>query len=555
MDYKTTLYSIFAPRKTEFAVPGYQRAYAWEADKQVAQFLTDIKEHPEGLERYHFGHFLFEITPSQRDKFWIIDGQQRLTTAVLFLAAICRKLAAYPEQAAAIHNLRQEFLVSADGRYKFRTVDYDNNFYINLVIEDRPDQTDTSSRRRLQEAFHYFQEALQSETLETILKWKNVLEDATITTDTIENKAEAIQVFTFQNDRGKDLTNLEKLKATLMLKLFLSAQYSAVDPNDAIHYMEREFESIYKTVEQLKIMDEDGLLNYHTIAFLGESDTSLVRVKKAMDRQSHSDLTNWIKEFVVNLKSSFLYGIHIQDIAKGNNSVGDLLFLDRANSFPLLLKLLHYHHDLGTLTKHLRLIEIILFRLTYTTGRYYTNSLPSVAYRYQGDAEALKNDLLGYAQRGFKHYWSFERDFIAYLQGDHHYTLISRYLLWKYENSLRKAAKEPQMLYPEFINMYGVNNLDTTLDHWAPQNPEAVVYDDEFKERFLHNIGNLVLSSRGRNSRDNNSLPNDRTTESVLLSRQALEPFRGNWGKDNIKNRQIEIVNFALTHWNPELVL
>jgi hypothetical protein len=381
-----------------------------------------------------------------------------------------------------------------------------------------------------------------------------VLEDAIITTDTIEDKAEAVQVFTFQNDRGKDLTNLEKLKATLMLKLFLAARYSTSDPSNAIQYIEREFESIYRTIEQLTIVDEDGVLNYHTIAFLGESDTSLVRVKKAMDRQNHNDLTTWIKEFVVNLKSSFLYGLQIQDAAKGNNSVGDLLFLDRANSFPLLLKLLHYHRDLGTLQKHLRLIETILFRLNYTTGRYYTNSLPSVAYRYQGDPDTLKNELLGYAQKGFQQYWSFERDFKAYLQGDHHYILLSRYLLWKYENSLRKVAREPQMLYPEFINMYGVNNLDITLDHWTPQNPEGAPYTDEFKEKYLHNIGNLVLSSRGRNSRDNNSLPRDRTTESVLLTRQALEPFRDTWGKDNIKHRQIEIVNFALTHWNPELV-
>lgn len=382
-----------------------------------------------------------------------------------------------------------------------------------------------------------------------------MLEDATITTDTIEDKAEAVQVFTFQNDRGKDLTNLEKLKATLMLRIFLSARYTGIDPIDAIQFIEREFESIYKTVELLNIVDEDGLLNYHTIAFLGESDTSLTRVKKAIDRQSQSDLTAWIKKFVVNLKSSFLYGLHIQDTAKGNNSVGDLLFLDRANSFPLLLKLLHYHRDLGVLTKQLRLIEIILFRLNYTTGRYYTNSLPSVAYRYQGDADMLKNDLMGYAQKGFQHYWNFERDFITYLQGDHHYVLLSRYLLWKYENFLRKEAKEPQMLYPEFINMYGVNNLDTTLDHWAPQTPEGIIYDDEFKESYLHNIGNLVLSSRGRNSRDNNSLPHDRTTESVLLSRQALEPFRDNWGKENIKNRQLEIINFAQTHWNPDLIL
>jgi hypothetical protein len=113
-------------------------------------------------------------------------------------------------------------------------------------------------------------------------------------------------------------------------------------------------------------------------------------------------------------------------------------------------------------------------------------------------------------------------------------------------------VKEPAMLFPEFSNLYGTAKFENTIDHWTPQNPYDVVYEQEFNQKYLHNIGNMVLSTRSRNASDSNNLPSDRSTISVLISRQKLEPFKGKWGKDEIKNRQKEIVDFAKEYWNPD---
>jgi hypothetical protein len=556
MDHKTTLNNIFSPRKTQFAVPSYQRAFSWDHDKHIKQFMADLQEHPDSMEHYHFGHFLFETSAIEKDKFWIIDGQQRMTTAILFFAAVYRKLIDAPAHAQTARNMLNEYITNADGQQKFKTVDYDNNFYINLIIEDREDKVDTASRRRLKTAFKYLQEEIKNAPIETVLRWKDILENANITTDTVDDKAEAVQVFTFQNDRGKELTNLEKLKATLMMQIFLASKFSEIDPGDSIRFVEREFETIYKAVERLTIMGEDALLNYHTISFFGESDTTLPLIKKVLASQEEEKKQPWIKEFIVDLKRSFEYALNIEEESKGQNHIGDLLFLDQANSFPLLLKLFHYHEKDPQMGSILRLVEIILFRLKYTLGNYYTNYLPSIAYQYDGiDLPALKDLLRHHAKNGFKHYWNFEGDFLKYLNGDNHYWLPSRYLLWKHENQLRNKAKDAPMLYPEFNNLYGPFKLDNTIDHWAPQNPGNIEYDEEFKEKYLHNIGNLVLSSRSRNASDNNNMPEDRSTLSILLSRQVLEPYRASWGKERIRERQQQIVAFSKQYWDPDTVV
>src|SRR5690606_25974383 len=69
---------------TKLKVPSYQRAYAWE-EEQLNQFVSDMLEMKD-KGGYYYGHFILEKT---NDGFEIIDGQQRLTTFILFLI-VCR---------------------------------------------------------------------------------------------------------------------------------------------------------------------------------------------------------------------------------------------------------------------------------------------------------------------------------------------------------------------------------------------------------------------------------------------------------------------------------
>lgn len=556
MDQKTTIARIFSPRKSRFAIPNYQRAYSWEVgkdkDKHVPQFLKDLEEHPESVAQYHMGHFLFEQDKTDKDKHWIIDGQQRMTTVVIFLSCIHNRLKQMPEHSKEAANISNEYLKNTDDQQKFETVGYDNNFFLSTVIENRHDKIDTRSRRRIKEAFDYLTDKIEQASIEEVLRWKELAENAKITTDAVEDKAEATQIFTFQNDRGKDLTNLEKLKAFLMLQIFLACKDSAADPNHAISFVEKEFESIYKALEKIEIADEDQVLNYHTTAFLSHTESAIESVKSAIKKIERKDQQNWIKDFAVALKHSFEFVITIEAKTRTYSYTADVLYLDQPNSFPLLLKLFHYNTEELQMERALRIVEVILFKCKYTTGNYYSNYLPLIANRYNGDMNKLRDELLYYSKRGFKEYWSFEGNFVKYLEGDNHYTSLTRYLLWKYENSLRDSIKEPRMLFPEFSNLYGTLRFENTIDHWTPQNPEDIQYEAEFKEKYLHNIGNMVLSTRSRNASDSNELPANRSTISVLVSRQKLEEYKGIWGKDQIKKRQNEIVEFAKKYWNTD---
>lgn len=553
MDYKSTINDIFSTRKNLFAVPNYQRAFSWEREKQIKQFFKDIKEHPSSVSQYHFGHFLFEEDEYNKNKFWIIDGQQRLTTIVIFLSCVYNKLKDNEDYKTVTTNIYNEYLINTDGYQKFATVTYDNNFFENLIIRKVEDKADTRSRKRILEAFEYFTAEFdkQEVSIKDIIHWKDLIENAKITTDSVSDKAEATQLFTFQNDRGKDLTELEKLKSFLMFNIYLDCNISDKNPNSNINYIEKEFEIIYQSLELIKIADEDQILNYHTIAFLSNYDTSLERVKKVLLKQA--DKSNWIKDFAVGLKKSFLSVVTIQKSKNRESLLGDVLYLDQYNAFPLVLKLFHFH-EIEQIRNSLRLIEIILFKKEYTVGRYQSNHLHQTALNFNSNLSELDNQLLDFANNGFKWYWNFTRDFESKLEGNNHYHKSTRYLLWKYENSLRAIIREPSMSYNDFANSYGKFNLQNTLDHWTPQKPDGIEYSQEFKDHFLNNIGNLVLATRGRNSSDSNDLPIDRKTHSVLIQRQKLEPFKENWTEVEIKNRQDEIVTFAKKYWNPNTI-
>lgn len=559
MDYRNTISDIFSPRKNSFAVPTYQRAYSWEVgvdeDKHVPQFLTDLKEHPETVSQYRLGHFLFEQDKLDRNRFWVIDGQQRMTTVVIFMSCICWRLKQEPEMDNDANNLFNEYLRNTDGKQKFQTVDYDNNYFSNLIIDQDSDIADTRSRKRIIDARNYFLKQVTDADIATVLSWKRLVENAKITIDKVEDKAEATQIFTFQNDRGKQLTGLEKLKAYLMLQVYLACKTKGTDPNESISFIEKEFEAIYTSLEKIDIVDEDQVLNYHITAFVGLSGTAMERVKQAFGKLLQDEVQKWLKDFAVSLKKSFQYTLKIQETRNRYSHIPDVLHLDTPNSFPLLLKLYYYHQSDKEFDNLIRIVEIILFKCKYTTGNYYSNYLPNRALEYQGDVNALREKLLEYAKKGFKDYWSFDANFVQYLEGDNHYFHLTKYLLWKYENSLRKEVKEQPMLYAEFFNLYGSAKFENTIDHWAPQNPDTVEYEEEFNQKYLHNIGNMVLSTRSRNASDSNDLPSGRSTFSILISRQRLEPFKANWNRENIKKRQEEIVLFAKSYWNPDYLV
>ena len=155
-------------------IPNYQRAYSWE-EKHCKQFLDDLIEQ-KGKD-YYLGQLLFEV---DGDIFYIIDGQQRLTTSVLLISAISEKLSSIDTQ--EIQNL---YLSN-----KFKTIEDDQTLFKrctrkHIVIIN--DYAETTSQKRILNAYNYFYSNLpesESVLMDIIMS----LENALITSFFIDDK-------------------------------------------------------------------------------------------------------------------------------------------------------------------------------------------------------------------------------------------------------------------------------------------------------------------------------------------------------------------------------
>jgi uncharacterized protein with ParB-like and HNH nuclease domain len=290
MERESTIRILFKDDRIQFSIPSYQRAYSWEKDKQINQFITDLKEQPPN-KKYFLGHFLFEKPEFSEYEYLVIDGQQRLTTIIIFFSCLLSILEEREKNEGKIIDSDgvtvdlwriEEHYLKIKNRRKFLTVSYDDNFFENLIING-PDKitdniTDTTSKKRIKDAWKYLHESLTNESTIKILHWKTIIEDAVITTFEVADKIRATQIFAFQNDRGKDLTELEKLKAYLMYQVYLDStdQY----PINAIKYVENEFSDIYKQIERITTLDEDQILGHYNTAFVKGWLQPLDNIKK-----------------------------------------------------------------------------------------------------------------------------------------------------------------------------------------------------------------------------------------------------------------------------------
>lgn len=80
----------FFEGEKQYTIPVYQRAYSWE-ESQWATFLEDLNEATKGGNHYFFGNVLLEKLENSPTND-IIDGQQRISTIIIFVRALVNVL-------------------------------------------------------------------------------------------------------------------------------------------------------------------------------------------------------------------------------------------------------------------------------------------------------------------------------------------------------------------------------------------------------------------------------------------------------------------------------
>jgi len=222
-----------------YVVPSYQREYVWE-DKQVEQLFTDImtefsSDNRDQSSEYFIGSIV--VCPRPDDVFELIDGQQRMTTAYIFLCAVRDHLKKIVPK-SAIETLKKQIAatdVDNEGQDVFRyrvSLQYEDSGKILEVLAkesetgDREDiesisQT-TRSIQNIVNAYNMIRSFIRNEFGEDEVGLRKFYAYFTKNVKLIRVKtisvAHALKVFETINDRGVGLDSMDLLKNLMFMQ-------------------------------------------------------------------------------------------------------------------------------------------------------------------------------------------------------------------------------------------------------------------------------------------------------------------------------------------------
>ena len=544
-------------------VPNYQRAYSWDTDgadkgpKQVNIFLSDLLDYVNSHSStpYYFGHFLFE--EKGENEYAIIDGQQRLTTTVIFLSALYKRLMEI-RNIENVEDFDDDLYISYTNtikqrsKYRFLTVKYDEQMFRDYVIDQKSTDRsaiDTPSKERIADAFDYFKARLADIEEKELLALHNAITHASCTTHVVKDATEAVQMFIFQNNRGKKPTKLEIIKAQFMYHIHLHALTE--ERESLLDDIKERFEHIYKSIAQIEYyIDEDNILNY-TVKVCRNNLDDISSTDFVNENLGKADNIAFISDFTRLLTSCFTQAEKFLQQERKNIAYHALLLsADKSIMFPFVIKAMRNGMEQDGLNLLAKSLEQIFLRNRIIGTR--ANLLWRLNDCYQdmeSDAMIVVNRIEWMKNRNdWWGYWNNEELARSLNMGMNHQT--AKILLWKYENHLIVSGKSgyTPIRYDSIEKPH--------LEHIAPEteNKDAdngyCSYDEDFYNRYLESLGNYLLLSRSHNI----SLSNDRfqtKRDSYTHLQQQLEVHRMTehdllWDKEKIRQRHLKIVDFLM---------
>lgn len=547
-----TILGLFDSSKKQLVIPVYQRAYSWEMF-EWRYFIEDLEEQVKGENKYYYGNLLLETIKIDKE-YEIIDGQQRITTITIFIRALMDVLKNRKDTKIDIEDIEKTYFKNR-GNIKLRPVEYDRACYDSIIVDgNNAYKTSTVSQRRMANAKKYFYKYLSNiKDTQLLEKYLEVVENAEINCIELEGKKEAALMFELENNRGKDLTNLEKLKSYFMYQMHVSSKEDETDSN--IEGISDIFREIYLIVNDLKI-NEDSLLIYHCNAYVNGYDYRTIDNIKEKLKVS-KDKVRFIKDFVRDLHTSFA---NMKKIENSNNK--HLKQMEKltipAFVYPFLIKGMKYLDENSSDMNNLYdVMEKITFREKLINSRADIKSrLNPILKSFKGDVKLLREEVDKTLNEAW--YWSDDRveEFLeGYMCGNG----VLKYLLYNYENYIQTKG-------------YLLGNIeikDDEIEHISPQTPiigggyevdENGKYSYEFEEDYLNCLGNLVIISKSHNCSIGNckfeKKLNTYMKNPILRQQTEIKEFISGdlenpiWDRAAIQRRHDKILEFALDRWS-----
>lgn len=492
-------------------VPFYQRAYVWD-EEQWDRFLADMEFVTKTKKPYFLGSIIFKSgkTPNTWDHFSdckiVIDGQQRLTTLMIFFKVLCLKKG---ENRLFERDFRLEddTIVLQHGRNDL--ADFDKVMR-HTSLTEIPNVVPAS---QIISAFNYFIKKIDPNKLDRNIIKQNV---QFVCIDLLDGEDEQ-QVFDTINSLGVRLTTSELLKNYFYNKDNVQEyeqNWVSIFEKDSETrlYWEQELETgrikrslidiffdayfqIFLQDKQYNISAEDKIV-YSRVDHLAKSYQDFIDHYCSGDKSVIlGPMAEYAKCFAETFRPEYCnMGL---PAAPGIERINVIMFgLKNTTLIPYILFVAKNVENQNELRKIYGILESYLMRrmVVHATTKNYNNLFTSLILNCVLDAETLKERL--YKGNDATTYIPTDDELLAGFKNSKLVNLQTRGILYLLEAGIRSARSSTALL--------GFDNY--SLEHMMPKkwrnNWTPCASDAEARQRdsILLTLGNLAIIPQSLNA-------------------------------------------------------
>lgn len=527
-----------------FLIPPFQRNYAWD-QKNCKELWEDFEKATLNGTSHYLGNIIYYPsvnTGAAYTELILVDGQQRLTTILLLLAAIRDNTA----DKLLKKNIQDKYLKNAteDSKYrvKLKTIISDDDDF-SRIIEGKLDKSHNSI---MLANYNFFVNQVLTTKLDLTALFETIAKSEIVDINLqANNNLELVQtVFEKINSTGKPLTS-----ADLIRNLLLSSN----SPDE----QNRLYRDYWAKIEQTLGIDNvpdfvsDYLLIKTTLQSISNKEV-YEKFKQYMQthRYSNKEILAQLLEYSGFYK--FLINANCPNIVIAKN-IKEINILKAADLLPVLLLLLYkmFDNDQKELEDIFSLFAdfTLRYRLVgdYSGGgalqstiRQIINKLNdgTIAYKYSDILFELSNSNTRDGEYPIDERFA-EKITNKMFSSDEAKILLSR--IEYYENKDIQIPMEK-----------------LTLEHIMPRTLSLrwkayLGFEDndlmKFHSEYLWNLGNLTLLSGSWNSSLSNKMFNDKITfykdNQFRMTRDIINTY-DSWGREEIEERAQTMAQIAV---------
>lgn len=579
-----------------FRIPDYQRGYSW-TKKQLNDFWEDLENLSDDHIHYT-GVLTLEAVNSKNYSQWendlwlmdgkgyspyyIVDGQQRLTTVIILIQTILEKIKEVEQlNYTSKKEITEKYISQSKDSGVSKTFIFgyekDNPSYEFLKtqifgVESNANQDiETLYTANLEFAKKFFKNNIGSLSIQEIESlFKKITLSLKFNVYEIEEDLDVFVAFETMNNRGKKLSNLELMKNRIIyLSTLLKTEQYEKDS------LRRNINDAWKTIYEYlgknkkNPLDDDAYLKNHWvmyfkysrktandyITFLLEEHFTAKNILK--NKLSATDIQEYITSIQDSVKvwyfihnpSSSDYDSEIKKWLVKLNNLGFVAFK------PLVMAILHRVNEVNSndIVEVLKTMEKYIF-LIFRISRRPANTGDSEFYRFAKDfyyndlsIEEIKGKITEWIDRyrDEKNFFDYIKDLFEIQKNGFYGWNGLKYVLYEYDYSLQEGSREEHRK----INWKEFNKEINSIEHIYPQTSEQECWNKYFgkyskdeKSKLRNSLGNLLPLAQRKNS----SLQNDCFDKKKCQDNGEIGYFNGSYSENEVAQKE---------NWTPKEIL